>query len=163
MYKIGKVLENKIIEIIITRPDLIKPEDFQYKTPGSNAFDLKAAIIEPLNICQADGSVLIPAGFKMRILDLEYGAMIIPRSGLGHKEGLVLGNGTGLVDNDYRGEVMVSVMIRKAGFEKTIMPGERIAQMCLVKLPQAQFRFVEEFIEDDTERGEGGFGSTGKH
>ncbi len=154
---------NKIVEIIITRPDLIKPEDFHYKTDGSNGFDLKAAITEPLSLRKTDGSVLIPAGFKMRILDPNYGAIIIPRSGLGHKEGVVLGNGTGLIDNDYRGEVMISTMLRKPDSEKIVMPGERIAQMCLVELPQAEFRFVEEFVEDDTERGEGGFGSTGRH
>ena len=154
---------NKIVEIVITRPDIIKPEDFQYKTPGSNAFDLKAAIYDPFTVSADIGSTLISAGFKMRILDPNYGAIILPRSGLGHKEGLVLGNGTGLIDNDYRGEVMVSMLLRKAGQTRIIHPGERIAQMCLVKLPQAQFRFVEEFIEDDTERGEGGFGSTGKH
>ena len=155
--------ESKIVEIVITRPDLIKPEDFQYKTPGSNAFDLKAAIEEPVTVSNTGGSVLIPAGFKMRILDPEYAGVILPRSGLGHKEGLVLGNGSGLIDNDYRGEVMVSALLRKPGSTKTIQPGERIAQMCLVKLPKAQFKFVDEFSEDSSERGEGGFGSTGSH
>ena len=81
----------------------------------------------------------------------------------GHKEGVVLGNGTGLIDNDYRGEVMVSVLLRKQGETRVIQPGERIAQMCLVKLPKAQFKFVDEFSEDSSERGEGGFGSTGSH
>lgn len=154
---------NKIVEIVITRPEIIKPEDFHYKTSGSNGFDLKAAIKEPYTLKHSEGSVLISAGFKMRILDPNYGAMILPRSGLGHKEGIVLGNGTGLIDNDYRGEVMVSMMLRIPGKERIIMPGERIAQMCIIELPQAEFRIVEDFTNDDTERGEGGFGSTGKH
>lgn len=158
-----QIQERKIVEIVITRPDLIKPEGFEYKTPGSNAFDLKAAIEEPVTVSNTGGSVLIPAGFKMRILDSDYAGVILPRSGMGHKEGIVLGNGTGLIDNDYRGEVMVSVLLRKQGATRVIQPGERIAQMCLVKLPKAQFKFVDEFSEDSTERGEGGFGSTGSH
>ena len=129
--------ERKIVEIVITRPDLIKPEDFHYKTTGSNAFDLKAAIDEPFTLKHEEGSTLISAGFKMRILDLDYAGMILPRSGLGHKEGIVLGNGTGLIDNDYRGEVMVSMMLRIPRSKRIIQPGERIAQMCLIKLPEA--------------------------
>jgi dUTP pyrophosphatase len=80
-----QIQERKIVEIVITRPDLIKPEDFEYKTPGSNAFDLKAAIEEPVTVSNTGGSVLIPAGFKMRILDPDYAGVILPRSGMGQE------------------------------------------------------------------------------
>ncbi len=130
-----------------------------YATPGSAGLDLRACLDAPL-VLEAGQSTLIPTGIAIHIGDAGLAAMILPRSGLGHKHGIVLGNLVGLIDSDYQGPLMVSCWNRgSAAF--TINPMERIAQLVIVPVVQAAFRRVEEFGE--SERGEGGFGSTGKH
>jgi dUTP pyrophosphatase len=130
-----------------------------YATPGSAGLDLRACLDGPV-ILNPGETKLIPTGLAMHLADPGYAAMILPRSGLGHKHGVVLGNLVGLIDSDYQGQLMVSLWNR--GQEAfTIQPFERIAQMVIVPVVQAAFRVVEEFAESD--RGEGGFGSTGKH
>ena len=128
-------------------------------TPGSAGLDLRACLDGPM-ILNPGETKLIPTGLAMHLADPGYAAVILPRSGLGHKHGVVLGNLVGLIDSDYQGQLMVSLWNR--GQEAfTIQPFERIAQMVIVPVVQAVFRVVEEFAESD--RGEGGFGSTGKH
>ena len=128
-----------------------------YATPGSAGLDLRACLDGPLTLQPGDCS-LIPTGLAMHIGDPGHAAMILPRSGLGHKNGIVLGNLVGLIDSDYQGPLMVSCWNRgTAAF--TIAPLERIAQMVIVPVVQARFTVVESF--DASERGTGGFGSTG--
>lgn len=130
-----------------------------YATTGSAGLDLRACLDAAL-VLNPGETRLIPTGLAMHLADPGYAAMILPRSGLGHKHGVVLGNLVGLIDSDYQGQLMVSVWNR--GQEAfTIQPFERIAQMVIVPVMQADFRVVEEFESSD--RGEGGFGSTGKH
>jgi dUTP pyrophosphatase len=130
-----------------------------YATPGSAGLDLRACLNEPL-VLQPGQSELIPTGLAIHIGDPGLAAMILPRSGLGHKHGIVLGNLVGLIDSDYQGPLMVSCWNRgSAAF--TIQPMERIAQLVIVPVVQAAFRQVEDF--EASARGEGGFGSTGKH
>jgi len=130
----------------------------QYATPGSAGLDLRACLDEAWLLAPGQ-TRLVPTGLAIHIGDPGLAAMILPRSGLGHKHGVVLGNGTGLIDSDYQGQLMVSCWNR--GSEPfTIQPMERIAQMVIVPVVQATFRRVEEFAASD--RGEGGFGSTGK-
>ena len=130
-----------------------------YATPGSAGLDLRACL-DAAMVLNPGETRLIPTGLAIHLADPGYAAMILPRSGLGHKHGVVLGNLVGLIDSDYQGQLMVSVWNR--GNESfTIQPFERIAQMVIVPVVQAQFRVVEEF--DTSERGAGGFGSTGKH
>jgi len=130
-----------------------------YATPGSAGLDLRACL-DAAMVLNPGETQLIPTGLAIHLADPGYAAMILPRSGLGHKHGVVLGNLVGLIDSDYQGQLMVSVWNR--GNESfTIQPFERIAQMVIVPVVQAQFRVVEEF--DTSERGAGGFGSTGKH
>jgi dUTP pyrophosphatase len=130
-----------------------------YATPGSAGLDLRACLDAAL-VLKPGETQLIPTGLAIHLADAGYAAMILPRSGLGHKHGVVLGNLVGLIDSDYQGQLMVSVWNR--GQEAfTIQPFERIAQMVIVPVVQAQFRIVDEFGE--SQRGEGGFGSTGKH
>ncbi len=130
-----------------------------YATPGSAGLDLRACLDAPL-VLEPGQSQLIPTGIAIHIGDPGLAAMILPRSGLGHKHGIVLGNLVGLIDSDYQGPLMVSCWNRgQAAF--TINPMERIAQLVIVPVVQAAFRRVEEFGESS--RGEGGFGSTGKH
>jgi len=129
-----------------------------YATPGSAGLDLRACLDAPLtlapNACQ-----LVPTGIALYLHDPGYAALILPRSGLGHKHGIVLGNLVGLIDSDYQGQLMVSAWNRSdAPF--TIAPMERIAQLVIVPVAQATFNVVKEFVA--TERGEGGYGSTGK-
>lgn len=129
-------------------------------TPGSAAVDLRAAIDAPVTIGSA--SHLIPTGLSIHIADPGVAGLIVPRSGLGHKHGLVLGNGAGLIDSDYQGPLMVSLVSRgQPGGETVIHPGDRIAQLLLVPVLQASFVQVSEFGEGSA-RGEGGFGHTGK-
>ena len=129
-----------------------------YATPGSAGLDLRACIDAPLPL-EPGQSTLIPTGLAIHIGDAGLAAMILPRSGLGHKHGIVLGNLVGLIDSDYQGPLMVSCWNRgQAPF--TIQPLERIAQLVIVPVVQASFRRVDEF--DASARGEGGFGSTGK-
>ena len=130
-----------------------------YATPGSAGLDLRACL-ETAMVLNPGETQLIPTGLAIHLADAGYAAMILPRSGLGHKHGIVLGNLVGLIDSDYQGQLMVSAWNRgKEAF--TIQPFERIAQMVIVPVVQAQFRVVEEF--GDSQRGEGGFGSTGQH
>lgn len=129
-----------------------------YATPGSAGLDLRACLNEAMALNPGE-TQLIPTGLAIHLDDPGYAAVILPRSGLGHKHGVVLGNLVGLIDSDYQGQLMVSVWNRgKETF--TIQPFERIAQMVIVPVVQAQFRVVDEF--GASQRGEGGFGSTGK-
>ncbi|MBM3406379.1 MAG: dUTP diphosphatase [Betaproteobacteria bacterium] len=129
-----------------------------YATPGSAGLDLRACLDSPLTLQPGDAQ-LIPTGLAMHLADPGYAAMILPRSGLGAKHGIVLGNLVGLIDSDYQGPLMVSCWNRgREAF--TIQPLERIAQMIIVPVAQAQFRAVESF--EASARGAGGFGSTGR-
>ncbi len=144
------------IDIKIINP-LIKDQLPHYATAGSAGLDLRACISEKITL-EPGQTVLIPTGLAIHLADANYAAMILPRSGLGHKHGVVLGNLVGLIDSDYQGELMVSTWNRgHTAF--TIEPFERIAQMVIVPVVQAQFNLVEEF--DASDRGAGGFGSTG--
>ncbi len=128
-----------------------------YATPGSAGMDLRACIDGPLQLPPGQTS-LLPTGIAIHIADPGLAAVILPRSGLGHKHGIVLGNLVGLIDSDYQGQLMVSCWNR--GQEPfTIQPGDRIAQLVLVPVVQAEFEIVETF--DESERGAGGFGSSG--
>ena len=130
-----------------------------YATPGAAGLDLRACLAEAL-VLNPGQTELIPAGIAIHLADPGYAAMILPRSGLGHKHGIVLGNLVGLIDSDYQGQLFVSCWNRgQTAF--TINPMERIAQLVVVPVVQAQFNIVDEFA--DSERGAGGFGSTGKH
>lgn len=130
-----------------------------YATPGSAGLDLRACIDEPITI-QAGQTVLIPTGLAIHLADPNYAAMILPRSGMGHKNGIVLGNLVGLIDSDYQGQLMISTWNRGKS-EFTLQAMERLAQLIIVPIKQVDWEVVEEF--DDSERGVGGFGSTGKH
>ena len=129
-----------------------------YATDGSAGLDMRACIDETLNV-QPGETVLVPSGLAIHIADPGLAAVLLPRSGLGHKHGLVLGNLTGLIDSDYQGQVFVSIWNRGSK-AYDIEPGERIAQMVFVPVEQVAFDVVEEF--DDSERGEGGFGHSGQ-
>ena len=131
----------------------------QYATAGSAGLDLRACLDEAVSLNPGE-TKLIPTGMAIHLADAGYAAMILPRSGLGHKHGVVLGNLVGLIDSDYQGQLMVSLWNR--GQEPfTVQPFERIAQMVIVPVVQASFNLVDDF--DASHRGEGGFGSTGKH
>jgi dUTP pyrophosphatase len=130
-----------------------------YGTPGAAGLDLRACLDAPLKL-NAGESQLVSSGIAIHIGDPGYAAVILPRSGLGAKNGIVLGNLVGLIDSDYQGPLMVSVWNRgQAAF--TIQPMDRIAQLVVVPVQQVQFNIVEDFAE--SARGAGGFGSTGKH
>ena len=130
-----------------------------YATDGSAGMDLRACIDQDIELAPG-ATELIPTGIAIHIEDPGLAATLLPRSGLGHKHGIVLGNLVGLIDSDYQGELMVSCWNR--GNESyTIHPGERIAQMVIVPVVQAQFDVVDEF--DTSDRGAGGFGSSGRH
>jgi dUTP pyrophosphatase len=131
-----------------------------YQTAMAAAIDLCACIDEPLHILSDDPAILIPAGFAIHINDPNLAAVILPRSGTGHKRGLVLGNGTGLIDADYTGPIMISIWNRNPFAKIVIQPGERIAQMVFLPIVRARFDLVEAFSKDSA-RGAGGFGSTG--
>ncbi len=130
-----------------------------YATPGSAGLDLRACLDTPLVLAPGQ-TQLIPTGLSIHIGDPGLAAIILPRSGLGHKHGIVLGNLVGLIDSDYQGPLMVSCWNR-GSTEFTVQPMERIAQLVIVPVVQAVFRRVDEF--GASQRGEGGFGSTGKH
>jgi len=130
-----------------------------YATPGSAGLDLRACIDAP-RVLEPGQTELIPTGLAIHLADPGFAAMILPRSGLGHKHGVVLGNLVGLIDSDYQGQLMVSCWNR-GSTAFTLQPMERIAQMVIVPVVQATFRVVDEFPE--SQRGIGGFGSTGKH
>ncbi|MGE5337664.1 MAG: dUTP diphosphatase [Gemmatimonadota bacterium] len=130
-----------------------------YATDGAAGLDLRACI-DAAVVLRAGDAQLIPTGIAIHLADPGFAAMILPRSGLGHKHGIVLGNLVGLIDSDYQGQVMVSCWNR--GREPfTIQPLERIAQMVIVPVVKVQLNVVDEFVEST--RGAGGFGSTGKH
>ncbi|MBL8308986.1 MAG: dUTP diphosphatase [Burkholderiales bacterium] len=132
-----------------------------YATPGSAGLDLRACIDAPIELA-AGASTLIPTGIAIHIADPGFAALILPRSGLGHKHGIVLGNLVGLIDSDYQGELMVSCWNRNpAGTTQfVIQPAERIAQLVIVPVQQVSFEQVSDFAV--SERGSGGFGSTGR-
>ncbi len=129
-----------------------------YATPGSAGLDLRACIDAPLVLAPGAWQ-LVPTGIAIWLRDPGYAAMILPRSGLGHKHGIVLGNLVGLIDSDYQGQLMVSCWNRSPS-PFTLEPMERLAQLVIVPVVQAQFRVVDEF--PPTARGAGGYGSTGK-
>ncbi len=129
-----------------------------YATPGSAGLDLRICIDEPMQIAAFE-TVLLPTGIALYIGDPTMAAVMLPRSGLGHKHGIVLGNLVGLIDSDYQGELKISCWNRTAD-HFTIQPGERIAQLVFVPVIQAAFSVVDSFTT--TERGEGGFGSSGR-
>ena len=128
-----------------------------YATDGSAGLDMRAVIDAALSVEPGD-TVLVPTGLAIHIADPGLAAVLLPRSGLGHKHGLVLGNLTGLIDSDYQGQVFISCWNRGSK-SYDIQPGERIAQMLFVPVEQVQFNVVEDF--DDSERGAGGFGHSG--
>ncbi|MBG6219310.1 MULTISPECIES: dUTP diphosphatase [unclassified Janthinobacterium] len=149
-------MKNIDIKILDARMKELLPA---YATPGSAGLDLRACIDEAITI-EAGQTVLIATGLAIHIGDPSYAAMILPRSGMGHKNGIVLGNLVGLIDSDYQGQLMVSTWNRgQSAF--TLNPMERLAQLIIVPVLQVGFNVVEEF--GDSERGVGGFGSTGKH
>ena len=131
----------------------------QYATPGSAGLDLRACLDAPLTL-QPNAWQLVPTGIAIHLADPGYAALILPRSGLGHKHGIVLGNLVGLIDSDYQGQLMVSAWNR-SDLAFTLEPMERLAQLVIVPVVQAQFNVVNAFSAA-TERGEGGYGSTGK-
>ena len=142
-----KILDNRLVDQMPA-----------YATPGSAGLDLRACLSEPLTLAP-NGWQLVPTGMAIYLLDPAYAALILPRSGLGHKHGIVLGNLVGLIDSDYQGQLMVSAWNR-SDVAFTIEPMERIAQLVIVPVVQAQFNVVNEF--EATQRGAGGYGSTGK-
>lgn len=130
-----------------------------YATPGSAGLDLRACIDQTI-IIKPNETILIPTGMAIHLDNTFYAALILPRSGLGHKHGIVLGNLVGLIDSDYQGQLMVSCWNRSEHtFE--LEPMERIAQLVIVPVVQAEFHLVDDF--DESHRGESGFGSTGTH
>ena len=130
-----------------------------YATPGSAGLDLRACVTAPLHV-EPGQTTLVPTGMAIHLADPGLAAMILPRSGLGHKHGIVLGNLVGLIDSDYQGELMVSLWNR-GQTDFVLQPLERIAQLVIVPVLQVGFNVVEDFAA--SERGEGGFGSTGQH
>ncbi len=131
----------------------------QYATPGSAGLDLRACLDAAI-ILEPNAWQLVPTGIAIHLDDPAYAALILPRSGLGHKHGIVLGNLVGLIDSDYQGQLMVSAWNRSPT-PFTLEPMERLAQLVIVPVVQAHFNVVQEFAAK-SERGEGGYGSTGK-
>lgn len=131
----------------------------QYGSPGAAGLDLRACINQPLQI-EPGNTVLVPTGLAIHLDDPGLAALILPRSGLGHKHGIVLGNLVGLIDSDYQGEIMISTWNR--GKDPFVLnPFERLAQLVVVPVLQVSLNVVDDF--EATQRGEGGFGSTGRH
>jgi dUTP pyrophosphatase len=130
-----------------------------YATPGSAGLDLRACLDAPITL-EPNGWQLVGTGIAIHLADPAFAALILPRSGLGHKHGIVLGNLVGLIDSDYQGELKISAWNR-SDTPFVLNPMERLAQLVIVPVVQAQFRVVTEFAS--TQRGEGGYGSTGKH
>jgi dUTP pyrophosphatase len=128
-----------------------------YATDGSAGLDMRACIDAALTVSPGE-TVLVPTGLAIHISDADLAAVLLPRSGLGHKHGLVLGNLTGLIDSDYQGQVYISCWNRGSKSYE-VKPGERIAQMVFVPVEQVEFNVVKEF--DDSDRGDGGFGHSG--
>ena len=130
-----------------------------YATPGSAGLDLRACLSAPL-VLAPGACQLVPTGLALHLADAGYAALILPRSGLGHKHGIVLGNLVGLIDSDYQGQLMVSAWNR-SDVAFTIEPMERIAQLVIVPVVQASFNIVDDFVAESA-RGTGGYGSTGR-
>jgi dUTP pyrophosphatase len=130
-----------------------------YATTGSAGLDLRACLDEPLTLKPGE-TALVPTGLAIHVGDPGYAALILPRSGLGHKHGIVLGNLVGLIDSDYQGQLMISTWNRGETMF-VLNPMERLAQLVIVPVVQAEFNIVDDF--ETSERGVGGFGSTGKH
>ncbi len=148
------------VEIRVLRADLVQQWGLpHYATTGSAGLDLRAALDNPLPLAPGTAE-LIPTGIAIHIGDPDLAAAILPRSGLGHRHGIVLGNLVGLIDSDYQGELMVSCWNR-GGTPYTIEPGERIAQLIFVPVLHPELAVVETFTP--TERGDGGFGHSGRH
>lgn len=145
------------VDIKILNPR-VKDQLPHYATTGSAGLDLRACIENPLELAPGQ-TALVPTGIAIHLADPAYAALILPRSGLGHKHGIVLGNLVGLIDSDYQGELMISTWNRGSQ-AFTLQPLERLAQLVIVPVVQAQFNVVENF--DKSERGSGGFGSTGR-
>ncbi|MCP1289912.1 MULTISPECIES: dUTP diphosphatase [Chromobacterium] len=151
-------MKKPVIDVKILDPRL-KQNLPNYATPGSAGLDLRAAIEQDITIAPGE-TQLIPTGMAIHIANPNLAAMLLPRSGLGHKHGIVLGNLVGLIDSDYQGQLFVSVWNR--GHEPfRLTPLERIAQMIIVPIVQVGFNIVDDF--DSSERGDGGFGSTGRN
>jgi dUTP pyrophosphatase len=153
---------NPVIEVRIIDDRLKEWGIPDYQTQGSAAIDLFACIDDPLPVHPQEKAILISAGMAISMLTETMAALVLPRSGLGHKKGIVMGNGTGLIDSDYQGTLFISCLNRSAiGSDPVvIMPGERIAQLMFVPVLKPTFSLVAEFSAR-TERGSGGFGSTG--
>ena len=149
------LVEMKILDARLGR-DFPLPD---YATVASAGVDLRAMVEAPL-ILQPGAAMLIPSGMAIHIGDPSMCAIILPRSGLGHKHGIVLGNGVGLIDADYQGPLMISCLNRSST-DFSVTPGERIAQLVFLPIVRASFVQVEEF--DPSARGSGGFGSSGRH
>ena len=147
----------KTVELKILDPRM-REQIPTYATPGSAGLDLRAAIEAPL-IIEPGVTHLIPTGLSIHVADPGYAAVILPRSGLGHKHGIVLGNLVGLIDSDYQGPLMVSAWNRSPT-AYTLQPLERLAQLVVIPIAQVEFTVVEEF--EQSTRGTGGFGSTGR-
>ena len=145
------------IDVKILDPRLLSQLP-SYATPGSAGLDLRACLDAPLTL-QPNAWQLVPTGMAIHLADPGYAALILPRSGLGHKHGIVLGNLVGLIDSDYQGQLMVSAWNRSA-VAYTLQPLERLAQLVIVPVVQARFAVVDEF-QAATQRGVGGYGSTG--
>ena len=148
MHKLDvRVLDNRLLDQLP-----------HYATPGSAGLDLRACLVVPVTLKPGE-TTLIASGIAIHLDNAKYAALILPRSGLGHKHGIVLGNLVGLIDSDYQGQIFVSVWNR-GQVEFTIQPMERIAQMIVVPVLQVEFNVVPDFVA--SKRGDGGFGSTGK-
>ncbi len=146
------------IELKILDPRIGGPIPLpQYSTDGSAGLDMRACIDEPINVAPGE-TVLVPTGLAIHVADPSLAAVLLPRSGLGHKHGLVLGNLIGLIDSDYQGQVFISCWNRSSKSYE-VQPSERIAQMVFVLVEHVEFRVVEEFAA--TDRGAGGFGHSG--
>lgn len=151
----------KLLDFKLMRPDVgLHVPIPDYATEGSAAIDLCAVCGENILLMPGESAVLVPTGIAVDMRDSALAMMILPRSGLGHKHGIVLGNGTGLVDSDYQGEIMVSLR-NTSHLPYTVIPGERIAQAVFVPIVRVKLCRVEEFASE-TKRASGGFGSTGK-
>jgi dUTP pyrophosphatase len=138
--------------------DRLRDQLPHYATPGSAGLDLRACLDAPLTL-EPGATALVPTGLAIHLADPGYAAVILPRSGLGHKHGIVLGNLVGLIDSDYQGQLMISTWNR--GSQRFVLnPFERLAQLVVVPVVQATFNIVDDF--ETSERGAGGFGSTGK-
>ena len=147
------------LQVKILNPKINQEIDLPgYSTTGSAGLDLRACLNEALML-KAGATELIPTGLAIYIEDPSYAAVILPRSGLGHKHGIVLGNLVGLIDSDYQGELIISAWNR-GDTSFVIEPGERIAQLVIIPVQQVKFRLVEEF--SSTDRGADGFGSSGR-